>query len=64
MDDVAMDKIGDFESALIDHMNNNQADFMKSLNETGDFNDEIEAQLKTGVEDFRKTGSWETVINA
>ena len=58
MDDVAMDKIGDFESALIDHMNNNQADFMKSLNETGDFNDEIEAQLKAGVEDFKKTGSW------
>jgi len=58
MDDVAMDKIGDFESALIDHMNNNQADFMKSLNENGDFNDEIEAQLKAGVEDFKKTGSW------
>ena len=58
MDDVEMNKIGAFESALIDHMNNTKADFMKSLNESGDFNDEIEAELKAGVEDFKKTGSW------
>jgi F-type H+-transporting ATPase subunit alpha len=58
MDDVDMNQIGAFESALIDHMNNTRADFMKSLNETGDFNDEIEAKLKDGVEDFKKTGSW------
>ena len=58
MDDVEMNKIGAFESALIDHMNSTQADFMKELNKTGDFNDEIEAKLKAGVEDFKKTGSW------
>ncbi len=58
MDDVAMNEIGAFESALIDHMNNTKADFMDSLNKTGDFNDEIEAKLKDGVEDFKKTGSW------
>jgi F-type H+-transporting ATPase subunit alpha len=58
MDDVEMNQIGAFEDALIDHMNNTKADFMKSLNENGDFNDEIEAQLKEGVEDFKKTGSW------
>jgi F-type H+-transporting ATPase subunit alpha len=58
MDDVEMNKIGAFESALIDHMNNTKADFMKSLNDSGDFNDEIEAELKAGVEDFKKTGSW------
>ncbi len=58
MDDVAMDAIGKFEGALIDHMNNTQEAFMKSLNETGDFNDEIEAKLKAGIEDFKKTGSW------
>ncbi|MEZ5472707.1 MAG: F0F1 ATP synthase subunit alpha [Marinicella sp.] len=58
MDDVGMNQIGAFETALIDHMNNTRGDFMKSLNETGDFNDEIEAKLKDGVEDFKKTGSW------
>jgi F-type H+-transporting ATPase subunit alpha len=58
MDDVEMNKIGDFESALIDHMNSTQSDFMSELNKTGDFNEEIENKLKAGVEDFKKTGSW------
>ena len=31
---------------------------MKSLNESGDFNEEVEGQLKAGVEDFKKTGSY------
>ena len=58
MDDVDMNQIGAFEAALIDHMNNTKGDFMKSLNESGDFNEEVEAQLKAGVEDFKKTGSY------
>ena len=58
MDDVEMNKIGDFESAFIDHMNSTQSDFMSELNKTGDFNEEIENKLKAGVEDFKKTGSW------
>ena len=58
MDDVEMNKIGGFESALIDHMNSTQADFMSELNKSGDFNEEIEGKLKAGVEDFKKTGSW------
>ncbi|MCX7554380.1 F0F1 ATP synthase subunit alpha [Marinicella sp. S1101] len=58
MDDVDMDKIQDFEAALIDHMNNTQEGFMNSLNESGDFNEEIEGQLKAGVEDFKKNGTY------
>lgn len=58
MDDVEMNKIGDFETALIDHMNSTQSDFMNELNQSGDFNEEIEGKLQAGVEDFKKTGSW------
>ncbi len=58
MDDVAMDEIGRFETALIDYMNNTQEDFMTSLNDSGDFNEEIESKMKAGVEDFKKNGSW------
>ncbi len=58
MDDVDMDKIIAFEEALIDHMNNTQEAFMNSLSESGDFNEEIEAQLKAGVEDFKKNGTY------
>jgi F-type H+/Na+-transporting ATPase subunit alpha len=31
---------------------------MKKINETGDYNDEIAAELKKGVGDFVSTGSW------
>ncbi len=58
MDDVDMNQIGDFESALIAHMNSTQADFMNELNASGDFNEDIEGKLQAGVEDFKKTGSW------
>ncbi len=57
MDDIELDKIGAFESALIDAMNSGQAELMETLN-GGDWNDDLEAQLKAAVEGFKATGSW------
>lgn len=58
MDDVELAQIGKFESALIDHVNNSQEALMNEINNTGNFNDDIDAQLKSAVEDFKTTGSW------
>ncbi len=58
MDDVEINKIGDFEHALLEHMNNSNEKFMNELSENGDYNDEIEATIKSGIEAFKKTGSW------
>ena len=58
MDDVPLNKIGDFESALLDHMNSSHESFMNELSESGSYNDEIEATIKSGVEAFKKTGTW------
>ncbi len=58
MDDVELNKIGRFESALIDHMNSSCEGLMNDINASGNFNDDIEGQLKAGVEAFKKTGSW------
>ena len=57
LDDVELQKIGAFESALVDHMGASQAELLAKLDEGG-WNDEIEAQLKAAVEDFKATGSW------
>jgi len=57
MDDVELAKVGSFESAMLDYMNNSQAEFMESLG-AGDWNDELEAQMTSAVEDFKSTGSW------
>ncbi len=57
MDDIDMHKIGAFEAALIDYMNNSQTELVATLN-GGDWNDDIEAQLKAACEEFKTTGSW------
>lgn len=56
--DVALDKILDFEEALISYMNSEQAELMATINETGNYNDEIDGQLKAAVEKFKSTQTW------
>ena len=58
LDKVESDKIGDFERALHAHMDSEHGELMKKINETGDYNDEIAAELKQGVGDFVSTGTW------
>ena len=58
LDDVDVERIGSFESALLAYANSNHADFMKDLAKSGDYNDSIKDQLKAIVENFKKTGAW------
>jgi F-type H+-transporting ATPase subunit alpha len=58
LDDLDINKIGDFEAALLAYMRNNHGELMTQINETGDFNDEIEAALKKAVEDFKTSQVW------
>jgi len=53
LDDVALNKIGDFETGLLAYARANQAGLIDKINEKGDYNDEIEADLKKTVEDFK-----------
>ncbi|NIR29713.1 MAG: F0F1 ATP synthase subunit alpha [Gammaproteobacteria bacterium] len=58
LDDVDLKKIGDFEEALQSYMESQQADLMKKINETGAWNEEIEAGLKKALDEFKKTQAW------
>lgn len=58
LDDVDVERIGSFESALLAFANSNHADFMKDLAKTGDYNDSIKDQLKAIVETFKQNGAW------
>ena len=58
LDDVELKKVVDFESALHAYMRSSQSDLMDRINETGDYNDEIESGLRAAVEDFKATGTW------
>ena len=58
LDDLPLPKILPFEAALHAHFLSNYADLMKRIVDTGDWNNDIEAQFKKGLEEFKKTGSW------
>ncbi len=56
--DIAINKILDFEAALLSFMNSEYAELMATINETGNYNGDIEASLKEGVEKFKATQTW------
>jgi F-type H+-transporting ATPase subunit alpha len=58
LDDVPADKIVDFEASLHANFIDSAPDLVQKINETGDYNDEIEAELKKFVEGFKATGTY------
>jgi F-type H+-transporting ATPase subunit alpha len=56
--DVEVAKVGAFEQALIAYFHREKADLVAKINVKGDFNDEIDAGIKAGVESFKATQSW------
>jgi F-type H+-transporting ATPase subunit alpha len=58
LDDVELNKIVDFEHALHTYMRSSATDLMNSINESGDYNDDIAASLRKAVEDFKANGTW------
>jgi F-type H+-transporting ATPase subunit alpha len=58
LDDLPIAQILPFEKALHAHFANNYADWVKAANDKSDWNNDIEATLKKGIEEFKKTGSW------
>ncbi len=58
MDDVALDKAGDFEEALQSYMSASHADLLKSIEDNPVFNDEVESKLKAAADDFKANHAW------
>jgi len=58
LDDVDVKKVGDFETALHNHMRSNYKVLIHKVNTTGDFNDEIEAEFKKALDDFKANHTW------
>ncbi|WP_286240632.1 F0F1 ATP synthase subunit alpha [Neptuniibacter halophilus] len=56
--DVELNKVLDFEAALIAFFNSEYADLMSDINASGNYSDEIAAQFKAGIEKFKSTQAW------
>ncbi|MDG2171651.1 MAG: F0F1 ATP synthase subunit alpha [Gammaproteobacteria bacterium] len=58
LDNVEVSKIKDFEKALLGFATSEYSDFMNSIEESGDYNDDIGKSLKDLLEKFVSTQTW------
>jgi F-type H+-transporting ATPase subunit alpha len=58
MADVPVNKIVDFDAALIAYFRSEKAAFMQNIDETGNYDKDIEAEFKAGIESFKATQAY------
>lgn len=58
LDNIAVNKVRDFEEAMQSYMHSEQADLLAKINEKGDFSDAIKQGIHTAIESFIKSSSW------
>ena len=56
--EIAVEKIGDFETALLSYMNSEHKDLMDAINVSGDYNDDIESTFDKAMKKFISTQTW------
>ena len=58
IDEVPLEKIGEYEGALVGYMNEGHGELMQQINESGVFDDPIKASLKAALDSFSESHSW------
>ena len=58
LEDIDLNKVLDFESALLAYMNSEHGELLSKINETGDYDDEIESSFRDALEKFKSTQTW------
>jgi F-type H+-transporting ATPase subunit alpha len=58
LDDVELEKVVAFEEAMHSYVKANNADLLNKINETGDYNDDIAAEIKAAIEKFKSSSTW------
>ena len=58
LDDIEVTKVVDFENAMQSYAKSNHGDVLDGINENPKYDDDVLAELKKVIEDFRSNGSW------
>ncbi len=58
LDDVEANQVVAFERALHSYMNSSQKALMDRINDTADYNDEIEGALSSALTEFKASNTW------
>ncbi len=56
LNDVAVNKVVDFEAAMLANMKSSHADLITQIDESGDYNDEIATAMKSALDNFKANG--------
>ncbi len=59
LEDVAVARVLDFERDLLAYMNAEHGDWMAKITTTGDYSDEIVATMKSAIEEFKSSHSYQ-----
>ena len=55
---MPLNKIGDFEAALLSYMNSEHGELMSKVADTGAWDDDIEASFKAAIDKFKETQTY------
>jgi len=58
LDDVDVKKVVDFERALQSYMKSAQSALLEKINQTADYNDDIQQALHAALKDFKANNTW------
>ena len=58
LNDIAVDKVGAFEDALLSYAHAEQGDLLTQIADTGNWDDDTEAAFKALLETFKATQTW------
>ncbi len=58
LDKIEVDKVVAYEEALHEFARSNNQDDLDAINESGDYNDEVEAMLKSICDAFAEKGAY------
>jgi F-type H+-transporting ATPase subunit alpha len=58
LDDVEVPKVMDFEAALLSYMHAEQAQLLDKINETHEYDEEIQQGLHQALKDFKANHTW------
>ena len=58
LDDIELDKVGDFEEAMRAYMSSDHASMMTSINDDPKFDDDADASIKAALDTFKSDHTW------
>tara|TARA_B110000444_G_C18829136_1_gene592114 strand:+ start:853 stop:2397 length:1545 start_codon:yes stop_codon:yes gene_type:complete len=58
LNEIPVNKIGDFEAALLSYFKAEHGDLLDQINKSGDWNDDIKASFEAALKKFSSTQTW------